>query len=423
MKKEELLHKLENHELDASIQNCIVNKSMNQEIERYKELLAKAENRFGAQDWHLFSAPGRTEVGGNHTDHQQGRVLAASVNMDIVAVVSKAEDKIEFVSEDFVIQPVSIDDLAIKEEEKNTSESLIRGIVARFKALGYQVGGFKAYSDSQVLPGSGISSSAAFETMIGTILSYLYNDGKVSPVEIAQIGQYAENVYFQKPCGLMDQMACSVGGFITIDFKEKENPKVEKVDFDFESCKHGLCLVDTKGDHADLSEEYGLMPKEMKDVAHVFDKEVMSQVTMDEFLDRIDEVRSKTSDRACLRAYHFLNETERVLKEVDALKQNDIETFKKWVIESGRSSWMYLQNVSSTLRPFNQELAVALAISESMLQNKGAWRVHGGGLAGTIQAFVPNEMLEEYKEKMEQLFGKGSCHILSVRPVGGVMLI
>lgn len=423
MKKEELLHKLENHELDASIQNCIVNKSMNQEIERYKELLAKAENRFGAQDWHLFSAPGRTEVGGNHTDHQQGRVLAASVNMDIVAAVSKAEDKIEFVSEDFVIQPVSIDDLAIKEEEKNTSESLIRGIVARFKALGYQVGGFKAYSDSQVLPGSGISSSAAFETMIGTILSYLYNDGKVSPVEIAQIGQYAENVYFQKPCGLMDQMACSVGGFITIDFKEKENPKVEKVDFDFESCKHGLCLVDTKGDHADLSEEYGLMPKEMKDVAHVFDKEVMSQVTMDEFLDRIDEVRSKTSDRACLRAYHFLNETERVLKEVDALKQNDIETFKKWVIESGRSSWMYLQNVSSTLRPFNQELAVALAISESMLQNKGAWRVHGGGLAGTIQAFVPNEMLEEYKEKMEQLFGKGSCHILSVRPVGGVMLI
>lgn len=423
MKKEELLHKLENHELDASIQNCIVNKSMSQEIERYKELLAKAENRFGAQDWHLFSAPGRTEVGGNHTDHQQGRVLAASVNMDIVAAVSKAEDKIEFVSEDFVIQPVSIDDLAIKEEEKNTSEALIRGIVARFKALGYQVGGFKAYSNSQVLPGSGISSSAAFETMIGTILSYLYNDGKVSPVEIAQIGQYAENVYFKKPCGLMDQMACSVGGFITIDFKEKENPKVEKVDFDFGSCKHGLCLVDTKGDHADLSEEYGLMPKEMKDVAHVFDKEVMSQVTMEEFLERIDEVRSKTSDRACLRAYHFLNETERVLKEVDALKQNDIETFKKWVIESGRSSWMYLQNVSSTLRPFNQELAVALAISESMLQNKGAWRVHGGGLAGTIQAFVPNEMLEEYKEKMEQLFGKGSCHILSVRSVGGIMLI
>lgn len=423
MKKEELFDKLNNHELDLVIQKCIVNKPINQEIERYKAILSKAQECFGVQDWHLFSAPGRTEVGGNHTDHQQGRVLAASVNMDIVAAVCKGEDRIEFVSEDFNIQPVAIDDLAIKENEKNTSEALIRGIVARFKELGYEVGGFKAYSNSQVLPGSGISSSAAFETMIGTILSYLYNDGKVSPIEIAQIGQYAENVYFQKPCGLMDQMACSVGGFITIDFKDKNNPLVEKVDFDFASSNHGLCLVDTKGDHADLSEEYGLMPKEMKDVAYVFNQEVMSRVNMDEFLERIDEVRAKTSDRAVLRAYHFLNETERVLEEVYALKQQDIERFKALVIQSGRSSWMYLQNVSSTLRPFNQELAIALAISEQMLQNQGAWRVHGGGLAGTIQAFVPNEKIEEYKNKMEQLFGKGSCHVLSIRSVGGIMLI
>lgn len=423
MKKEELLIKLNSHELDEQIQKCIVNKSIDEEIKRYTAIVSKAEEHFGKQDWHLFSAPGRTEVGGNHTDHQQGRVLAASVNMDIVASVCKGEDTIEFVSESFNIQPVSLDDLTIKENEKNTSEALIRGIAARFKELGYKIGGFKAYSNSQVLPGSGISSSAAFETLIGTILSELYNDGKVSAVEIAQIGQYAENVYFQKPCGLMDQMACSVGGFIAIDFKDKENPKVEQVDFDFASCNHGLCLVDTKGDHADLSEEYGLMPKEMKEVAHVFNQEVMSQVCMDEFLERIDEVRKKTSDRAVLRAYHFLNETERVLKEVDALKQNDIESFKKLIIESGKSSWMYLQNVSSTLRPFNQELAIALAISEQLLQNKGAWRVHGGGLAGTIQAFVPNEMLEEYKEKMEQLFGKGSCHVLSVRSVGGFMII
>jgi len=412
----------ETEELNQKIRNCICDKDLNETKQRYFKLLEEANKRFNEEELHLFSAPGRTEVGGNHTDHQQGRVLAASVNMDVAAAVCKCEGVIEFVSEGFSISPVSLDDLSVQKSEMNTSEALIRGICARFKQLGYNIGGFKAYSNSGVLPGSGISSSAAFEVLIGTILSHLYNEGKVNAVEIAQIGQYAENHYFGKPCGLMDQMACSVGGFVTIDFKDKEHPAVEKIDFDFGSSHLSLCLVDTKGDHADLSDEYGLMPKEMKEVAHVFGKEVMSEVTMTEFLGRLAEIREKTSDRALLRAYHFLNETNRVVDQVKALKDNDLEEFKRLIIESGKSSYMYLQNVTSSKRPFEQNLAVALAISEELLKGKGAWRVHGGGLAGTIQAFVPEELLDEYRNTMESIYGKGSCHVLSIRPVGGYCL-
>ncbi len=423
MKRQEIESLLKTEILDDVIKQCICDNDMQKEKNRYLDLIKKAYDQFGDQEYSLFSAPGRTEVGGNHTDHQRGRVLAASVNMDMVAVVTPCDGVIEFVSEGFSINPISLDDLSIKEDEVNTSEGLIRGICARFIELGYLSGGFKAYCNSGVLPGSGISSSAAFEVLVGTILNHLYNEGKVSAIEIAQIGQYAENYYFKKPCGLMDQMACSVGGFVTIDFEDVKNPVVEKVDFDFANCNYVLCLIDTKGDHADLSEEYGLMPKEMKEVAQVLSKEVMSEVTMDEFIENIATIRKQTSDRSILRGYHFLNENKRVLKQVESLKENDLPRFLNLIIESGYSSYMYLQNVYSTDKPSEQNLSVALAISENLLQDDGAWRVHGGGLAGTIQAFVPKEKLADYRFKMEEIYGENSCIVLSIRPVGGVKIL
>ncbi len=423
MKKNEILTAIAHNQIDDMIKQCTCLDDLSNEKRRYKDLVEKAYSLYGDLEYHLFSAPGRTEIGGNHTDHQRGRVLAASVNMDMVAVVSKCDGVIEFESEGFSISPVFLNDLSVKPNEANTSEGLIRGICARFNQLGYQFGGFKACCNSGVLPGSGISSSAAFEVLIGTILNHLYNEGKVNSVEIAQIGQYAENNYFMKPCGLMDQMACSVGGFVTIDFKDVQNPVVEKVEYDFSTSGYALCLVDTKGDHKDLSDEYGLMPYEMKEVAKVLSKEVLSEVTMDEFMDNIDLIRSKVSDRCILRAYHFLNETERVLKQVAALKENNYGDFLNLIVESGNSSYMYLQNVYSTTRIDEQNLSVALAVSEWVLKGCGAWRVHGGGLAGTIQAFVPKEKLEIYRAKMEQIFGKGSCFVLSIRPVGGVKIL
>lgn len=417
--KEELVNKKFDEQL--MMVNC------SQEIEnerlRYLNLLDQALSKFGDVEAHLICAPGRTEVVGNHTDHQQGRVLAASVNMDIGAVVIPCEDTCEYYADGFELKPVDLSDLSIKPEEKFTSESLIRGTLARFNELGYNIGGFKVISHSNVLQGSGISSSAAFEVLIGTILSELYNEGKVDRVEIAKIGQYAENNYFMKPCGLLDQMACSVGGFVTIDFKDRNQPIVEQIKFDFATSGYVLCLVDTKGNHADLSDEYGLMPKEMKDVAHVLGKEVLSQCTMEEFLANISLIREQCSDRALLRAIHFFNETDRVLEQVQALKDHDLETFKKLIIESGHSSYMYLQNVYTTKDIEHQDLSLALAVSEQLLKDTGAYRVHGGGLAGTIQAFVPKDLLEAYKTQMNAIYGEGSCFVLSIRPVGGYKII
>ena len=391
--------------------------------ERYKAILDRGLELFGDVDAHLFSAPGRTEVGGNHTDHQLGRVLAASVNMDIVALVVKDEKACTYLADDFNVETVMIDDLAMKEAEKNTSEALIRGTLARFKELGYHIGGFKAYAQSEVLRGSGISSSAAFEVLIGTILSYLYNDGKVDALEIAKIGQYAENHYFQKPCGLMDQAACSIGGFIAIDFKDLANPKVEKIDFDFAHSGYRLIIVDTKGDHADLSDEYGLMPLEMKAVAQVLGYDVLSKARKEELLANVSKVRHTCGDRAFLRALHFFNETARVLEEAAALKANDFESFNKLVIASGYSSYMYLQNVYVAKDSKQEELAVALALSEELLRGRGSYRVHGGGLAGTIQAFVKEEDVDKYCAFMEKVFGEGSCFRFLIRPYGGYMLV
>ncbi len=423
MRITEINELLKQGQLDEKLRMLTCSKDIEKEVKRYQGLLTEALNLYGDQEAFVISSPGRTEVGGNHTDHQGGCVLAASVNMDIVAVVIKDEKSCQYTSDEFKVKEILVDDLDRKESEQFTSEALIRGTLAGFKKRGYAIGGFKALTQSDVLPGSGISSSAAFEVLIGTILSELYNDGKVDPVEIAKIGQEAENQYFMKPCGLLDQMACSVGGFVFMDFKDSKNPKVQKVDFDFAQSDIALCLVDTKGSHADLSQEYGFLPQEMKEIAKAMGKSLLSECERAEFYQQLSTIRNQCSDRSLLRAMHYFDETERASKERDALQNKNLDLFKKLVIESGYSSYMYLQNVNLAQETKQQSLALTLAISEQLLKGKGAYRVHGGGFAGTIQAFVPKDQLSEYKRLIEEIHGEGSCFVLSVRPVGGYRLI
>ncbi len=371
----------------------------------------------------LFSAPGRSEVCGNHTDHNHGCVLAAGISLDAVAVASKNDtNTVNIKSAGYKMDTVSCDDLCVNCTDTGRSKSLVRGMMARFVELGYNIGGFDATTSSKVLSGSGLSSSAAFEVLVGTMLNYLFNDGKISPVEIAQIAQYAENVHFGKPCGLMDQMACSVGGFVEIDFNDPAKPVINKVDFDFASCGHSLVIVDTKGSHSDLTDEYAAVRTEMEQVAAVFGKKVLREVDEKEFMANIALVRNQVNDRAVLRAIHFFNDSNRVADEVSALKDGDFERFKSLIIESGDSSYKYNQNVYACKKPLDQPVSLALALSESVLKGKGAWRVHGGGFAGTIQAFVPNGLVEEYTSTMKKVFGDDSCYILSIRPVGGIQL-
>ena len=392
---------------------------------RYAAAEKSFEDIYGkADNIRIFSAPGRTEVGGNHTDHNRGCVMAAAVGLDVIAVVSMNEGSVVSVkSEGFPEDVVDISDTEVKDSEKNSSASLIRGVAAGFKNAGFKVGGFKAYTTSNVLKGSGLSSSAAFEVLIGTIFSYLYNDGKVSAVKIAQIAQYAENVYFGKPSGLMDQMASSVGGFITIDFKDTENPVIDAISYDFAASGYNLCIVDTKGNHADLTPEYAAIPVEMKSVAKFFGKSELRDITKEQIIENIAEVRKVCGDRAVARAFHFFDDNERVGKEAAALRGGDINGFLKFVTESGNSSFKYLQNIFATKAPAEQGLVIGLYMSENILAGRGAVRVHGGGFAGTIQAFVPSDMTEEYAEKMEKVFGKGSCYKLYIRPVGGTEVI
>ncbi len=389
--------------------------------QRYCDAVDEFVNLFKTTDGiSFFSAPGRTEVGGNHTDHQHGCVLAASVNLDVIAVVAKNNDNvIRIKSKGYNMDTIDINDLGVKKSEKNRAASLIRGVVARFKDLGYNIGGFDAYTTSNVLKGSGLSSSAAFEVLVGTILSYVFNDAKISAVEIAQIGQFAENVYFGKPSGLMDQMASSVGGFVAIDFNDPKNPIINKVEFDFASSNHALCIIDTGGNHADLTDEYGAVPSDMTGVAKHLGKDVLRDICEKDFYAKLGDIRKELSDRAALRAVHFFEDNKRAQLEAEALNNGDFDEFKRLVIESGNSSFMYNQNVYTCKNPTEQGLSLALAVSEKLLKGKGAWRVHGGGFAGTIQAFVPNDMLEEYKTTIEGIFGNGTCHILNIRPVGG----
>ncbi len=393
--------------------------------ERYIKAVEKFCERYGDRDnLMIFSAPGRTEIGGNHTDHNLGKVLAGSVNLDVIAVTSQNTDGwIRVKSEGHKEAVVSTDDLAIRDEEAGESVSLVRGMASRFQQLGYDIGGFDVYSTSNVLRGSGLSSSAAFEVLIGTILNGLFNDSKVSAVEIAKMSQYAENEYFRKPCGLMDQMASSVGGIITIDFKEKESPVIEKVNFDFSKSGYALCIVDTGGNHADLTNEYASIPGEMKAVAGYFGKSVLREVTKEEILTNISALRKQFGDRAVLRSLHYLDDNARVEQEVAALNNGDFETFKQAIIESGNSSFRFLQNVYATVNPKEQGLSLAIYIAEGILKGKGAYRVHGGGFGGTTQNFVPVEMVEEFKTAIESVFGKGKCHILFIRNYGGIKVL
>ena len=391
--------------------------------ERYVKAIESFEELFGVKDVEIYSAPGRSEIGGNHTDHQCGRVLAASINLDAIAIVAKKESGIVLKSEGYPMINVSLADLLLKKEEEGTSAGLIRGVAARLKEEGYEIGRFEAYVTSDVLNGAGMSSSAAFEVLIGNILSGLYNEGKISPVLIAQAGQYAENVFFGKPCGLMDQMASSVGNLIFIDFADVKNPVIKKVNVNFEDFNHSLCIVDTKGSHADLTDEYAAIPEEMKRVAAYFGKEILKQVDKNEFYTNIPEIRKVAGDRAVLRAMHWFEETDRVIDQVNALEEENFEEFKKLIKSSGDSSFKYLQNVYSVKNLSRQEMAVGLALSDVILKGKGVSRVHGGGFAGTIQAFVPENMVEDYREAMEDIFGEGTCQVLKIRKYGGVKVL
>lgn len=390
---------------------------------RYVQAIEKFIDLYGDQEVSIYSTPGRSEVCGNHTDHQHGEVLAAAINLDIIAVVAKDDTKIKILSDDYDIEAIHIDDLTLRENEKESSEGLIRGILARFQQLQHKIGGFVGYMTSDVLQGSGLSSSAAFEVMIGTILSGMYNDMKVDPVTIAKIGQYSENVYFGKPCGLMDQCACSVGSLIHIDFKDNENPIVEKINVDFPRFHHSLCIVDVHASHADLTEDYASIPEELKEVDHFFHQEYLRDVDEKEFYEHLTEVREAVNDRAVLRAIHVFKENKRVQQAVQSLKQEDFDTIKTIVKASGESSFKYLQNIYSNHYVGQQAVSLALALSENLLGAHGVCRVHGGGFAGTIQAFVEDDYVEAYKQGIEKYFGEGSCHILKIRKYGGMKVI
>ncbi len=392
---------------------------------RYVRLLNEFIKLFGEdRDVIITSAPGRTEVCGNHTDHNNGKVLAASVNLDAVAVAAKNDEGIVRVKSDgHAMNVVDVSELLPDESEFGHSTAMVRGVVAKIEGMGYQIGGLDCVTASDVIGGSGLSSSAAFEVLLGTTLSYLYNNGVISAVDIAKTAQYSENVFFGKPCGLLDQMASSVGTFVTIDFESTENPKIKKVDFDFSKSGHSLCIVDTGGSHSDLTDDYAAVRAEMERVAKALGKDVLREIDYNDFKAAVPSLFGKVSDRALIRAYHFYRENIRVEKAVAALESNQFDEFKKMINESGRSSYMYNQNVYTPKNPAEQKLSLALCISEEVLGVNGAYRVHGGGFAGTIQAFVPNELLEQYKTAVESVFGKGSCHVLIIRPVGGTRVM
>lgn len=426
MKVNEMKEKIISGAFDENLKAVYVTDSaVEAQKSRYADILNVFGELFGYdREVSIMSAPGRTEVCGNHTDHNNGKVLAASINLDAIAVVSKNDDNIIRVkSQGHRMNVVDLQDLTANPENYGDSTSLVQGVAAGLKDLGFAVQGFDAVTTSDVMGGSGLSSSAAFEVLLGTIISYMFNDGKISAVDIAKIAQYSENVFFGKPCGLLDQMASSVGTFVTIDFKSTSDPVIRKVDFDFSKSGHSLCIVDTGGNHSDLTDDYAAVREEMGAVAKAMGKTVLREISYEDFLKALPALKDKVNDRALLRAIHFYNENIRVEKAVAALENNDFDTFKEVIIESGRSSFMLNQNVYTPKNPTEQKLSLALAVSEDILKGKGAWRVHGGGFAGTIQAFVPDSLLEKYKNAMESIFGQGSCYVLIIRPVGGTKVI
>lgn len=426
MKPKEFIAAIQAGEMDEKLKAVYVTDyAVELQKPRYIRLINEFIKLFGEdRDVIITSAPGRTEVCGNHTDHNNGKVLAASVNLDAVAVAAKnEEDVVRVKSDGHAMNVVEISELLPDESEFGHSTAMVRGVVAKIEGLGYKIGGLDCVTTSDVIGGSGLSSSAAFEVLLGTTLSYLYNDGVISAVDIAKIAQYAENVFFGKPCGLLDQMASSVGTFVTIDFESTENPKIKKVDFDFSKSGHSLCIVDTGGNHSDLTDDYAAVRGEMESVAKALGKDVLRETSFADFKQAVPSLLGRVSDRALLRAFHFYRENIRVEKAVSALESSNFDEFKKIINESGRSSYMYNQNVFTPKDPAEQKISLALCISEEVLGVNGAYRVHGGGFAGTIQAFVPNELLQEYKTAMEDVFGKGSCHVLIIRPVGGTRVL
>lgn len=425
METRRIISEIENGNYDNLFLDIYVDEDkISYQKQRYVNAIESYIEEFGEDDVEIYSAPGRSEVGGNHTDHQHGEILAASINLDAIGIVKKTDDmKVSILSKGYTLTTISLENLDMQEEEKETTIALIKGVVAGLANRGYKIGGFKAYITSDLLIGAGLSSSAAYETLIGNIVSGLYNNMSVSAEEIAIIGQFAENVYFGKPCGLMDQMACSVGNMVHVDFADINNPKVEKVTFDLNKYGYSLCITDTKGSHADLTADYAAVPEEMKKVAAFFGKEVLLGLTVDDILENIVKVREQVGDRGVLRALHFIRENERVQKEVSYLSDEDIEGFLKTVVASGNSSYKYLQNVYSNADVQHQNVSLALAISEDFLGDNGVSRVHGGGFAGTIQAFVKNDIVIEYQKIMDKVFGQGACSVFKIRKYGGMKVL
>ena len=394
--------------------------------ERYTKACDAFASVFGERDnVRIISAPGRTEVGGNHTDHQHGRVLAGSVDLDIIGIVSQNNDGVVRIkSEGFPQDDILLDNLASRENEVGRAAALIRGVLNYCQEAGYNIGGFDAYTTNNVMRGSGLSSSAAFEVFVGNVISFLFNEGKIDPVEIAKIGQKAESVYFGKPCGLLDQSASALGGFTAIDFKDTTKPVVQQVAYDIESHGYALCVINTGGNHANLTQDYADITYECRNVSKFFNKSYLRDVNPDEFFDNIAEIKAAYGDRAVLRAIHFFNEDIRAEKEKVALLDNNFDEFLRLITESGNSSFKFLQNVYSTSSVHEQGISLGLALTEQFISKtgRGACRVHGGGFAGTIQCFLPIEDIADYKRYIEKTFGEGSCFLLKIRPVGGYEL-
>lgn len=426
MKTTSLISYIQNKGADSALCRIYGEENLEVQRKRYLDAVNEFYNIYGECEASVFSVPGRSELSGNHTDHNHGKVMAGSINLDIIAIASKTEDGIiRIKSQGFPEDVVDIDIYKTPNDaDFFKSSALIAGMSRAFENAGKKTGGYCAYTTSNVFKGSGLSSSAAFEVMVGNILNHFYNEGKVDNVEIAKMAQYSENVFFGKPCGLMDQMACAVGGFVYIDFEDTKNPVIEKIPFDLSGAGYALCIVNTGGNHADLNEDYASVPYEMKSVAKYFGKEYLRQLDKNTVLENVEALRQACGDRAILRAIHFFNENERVTKQADALHKGDVLKFLDYVIKSGNSSFMYLQNVFTTKNVSEQGLSLALAITDSTLAGKGcAYRVHGGGFAGTIQAFVKFELVEEYRKAIDGAFGKGACHVLKIRPYGAIQVL
>lgn len=421
MKIYDFQNKITSGKLDEIFKKLYKQKDINTQKSRYMNAIEKFTTIYpNRNDIHIYSAPGRTEIGGNHTDHQHGCVIAGAVDLDIIGVVSFHNDKIiRIKSEGYDEFAVFLNELDVHVGEKGSSE-IVRGIVARFKDLGINVSGFDMYTTSNVLSGSGISSSAAFEILVATAIDSYYNNNQIGAVEIAKIGQYAENFYFGKKSGLMDQMVCSVGGFVFLDFQNIQNPNIRKINFDLSKTGYELIITDTKGDHSDLTDDYVAVRTEMEKVAEYFGKKVLHEVDENQFWDNIPDIKKKTSDRAILRTIHFFGDNYRAKAETDALENGRFDDFLALVNESGNSSMNYLQNLYSCRKPTEQGIPLAIMIGKRILNGKGAIRVHGGGFAGTIQAFVPNELVNTYISEMDRIFGQNSCYIMTIRPYGGI---